>query len=167
MNKIEKLTQVITDFFSENGKRYGYDDETIMEMLHTIDFQALHRFVRREADTVSAFRSGGEIPNILRYRGSNLLPHKAICVYSSYDFIIESHFIEQEHSLELWLTEDMTIAVTSCMMNDCGNGALFSEYRELKGDKWPDNDVSLDLDDLLEAIQAICSADDELHIYEP
>ena len=88
MNKIEKLTQVITDFFSENGKRYGYDDETIMEMLRTIDFQALHRFVRREADTVSAFRSGGEMPNILRYRGSNLLPHKAICVYSSYDFIM-------------------------------------------------------------------------------
>ena len=32
MNKIEKLTQAITDFFAEKGQHYGYDDETIKEM---------------------------------------------------------------------------------------------------------------------------------------
>ena len=35
MSKIEKLTQAITDFFAEKGRYYGYDDETIKEMLHT------------------------------------------------------------------------------------------------------------------------------------
>lgn len=69
--------------------------------------------------------------------------------------------------MELWLTEDMAIAVTSCMMNDFGEGALFCEYREYKGDKWPDAEVCMDLDDLLEVIQAICSQDDEMYIYEP
>ena len=61
----------------------------------------------------------------------------------------------------------MTIAVISCMMNDFGEGALFCEYREHKGDKWPDAEVCVDLDDLLAVIRAICSEDVELCIYEP
>ena len=167
MNKIEKLTQAITDFFTEKGRHYGYDDETIKEMLHTIDFHALHRFIRREGVTVRTYMVGGEMPDILRYRGSDLLPNKAICIYSNEDFVAECHCLEQEHRLELWLTEDMAIAVTSCMMSEFGGGAYFCEYREHKGDKWPDTEVCMDLDDLLEAILTICAGDDELHIYEP
>ena len=149
MSKIEKLTQAITDFFAEKGRYYGYDDETIKEMLHTIDFRALHRFIHREAVTVRQYMVGGDMPDILRYRSSNLLPHKAVCIYSNEDYYVECHCVEQEHRMELWLTEDMAIAVTSCMMNDFGEGALFCEYREYKGDKWPDAEVCMDLDDLV------------------
>ena len=42
MNKIEKLTQAITDFFAEKGQHYGYDDETIKEMLRTIHNRITH-----------------------------------------------------------------------------------------------------------------------------
>lgn len=167
MNKIEKLTQTITDFFTEKGHHYGYDDEAIKEMLRTIDIHALHRLIRREAVTVRTFIVSGDHPDILRYRGSDLLPQKAICIYSSTDFFTESCCVEQEHRLELWLTEDMTIAVASCMMNEFGDGMFVSEYREYKGDKWPDTEVCMDVDDLLETIHAICSQDDELYIYEP
>ena len=167
MNKIEKLTQAITDFFAEKGQHYGYDDETIKEMLRTIDFHALHRLIRREAVPVRSFIVGGEMPDILRYRGSDLLPYKAICIYSNEDFVAECHCLEQEHRLELWLMEDMTIAVTSCMMTEFGGGAYFCEYREYKGDKWPDTEVCMDVDDLLECIQSICAQDDEMYIYEP
>ena len=76
MNKIEKLTQAITDFFAEKGQHYGYDDETIKEMLRTIDFHALHRLIRREVVPVRSFIVGGEMPDILRYRGSDLLPQR-------------------------------------------------------------------------------------------
>ena len=167
MNKIDKLTQAITDFFTEKGQHYGYDDETIKEMLRTIDFHALHRLIRREAVPVRSFIVGGEMPDILRYRGSDLLPYKAICIYSNEDFVAECHCLEQEHRLELWLMEDMTIAVTSCMMTEFGSGAYFCEYREHKGDKWPDTEVCMDVDDLLECIQSICAQDDEMYIYEP
>ena len=67
MNKIEKLTQAITDFFTEKGRHYGYDDETIKKLLRTIDFHALHRFIRREAVTVRTYMVGGDMPDILRY----------------------------------------------------------------------------------------------------
>lgn len=167
MSKIEKLTQAITDFFTEKGRFYGYDDETIKEMLCTIDFHALHRFIRREAVTVRTYMVGGDMPDILRYRGSDLLPTKAVCIYYNEDYFVESHCLEQEHRMELWLTEDMTVTVTSCMVNDFGEGALFCEYREHKSDKWPDMEVCLDLDDLLDALQAICIRDEELCIYEP
>ena len=167
MNKIEKLTQAITDFFAEKGQHYGYDDETIKEMLRTIDFHALHRFIRREAVTVRAYMMGGDMPDILRYRGSDLLPHKAVCIYSNEDYFTEYHCLEQEHRLELWLTEDMTIAVISCMMCEFGEGAFFCEYWEHKGDKWPDTELCMDVDDLLQTIHSICSQDDELYIYEP
>lgn len=167
MNKIEKLAQTIAAFFSEKGQHYGYDDETIKEMLCTIDIHALYRRIRREAVTVRTFIISGDHPDILRYRSSDLLPQNAICVYSSADFFTESHCMEQEHRLELWLTEDMTIAVTSCMMNEFGDGMFVSEYREYKGDRWPDTEVCMDVDDFLEAIHAICSQNDELYIYEP
>lgn len=167
MNKIEKLTQAITDFFTEKGQHYGYDDEFIKEMLRTIDFLALHRLIRREAVTVHTFSVSGDHPDLLHYHGSNLFPQNAICIYFSTDHFVESHCMEQEHRLELWLTEDMTVAIASCIMTDFGEGMFVSEYREYKGNKWPDTEVCMDLDDLLETLHAICSQDDELCIYEP
>ena len=167
MNKIEKLTQAITDFFTEKGQHYGYDDESIKEMLRTIDFHALHRLIRREAVTVPTFIVSGDYPDLLHYQGSDLFPKGAICIYFNTDHFVESHCMEQEHRLELWLTEDMTVAITSCIMTDFGEGMFVSEYREYKGNKWPDTEVCMDVDDLLKTIHVICSQDDELCIYEP
>lgn len=170
MNKIEKLTQTVKEFFEKKGIHYGYCEETIDQMLRSINFYALFQTICQQADTIHTYVCDGEMPVTLKYRSAELLSRKAVRVYCNDDYHIDDGVLAMTHFLELWLLDDMTMAVTSCFRTVFGEEEYFTEYREYKGTDWPDTEICMDLDDLWESITGMYPDvfdPDDVIIYEP
>lgn len=71
-------------------------------------------------------------------------------------------------SMELWLLEDMGFAVVAKFSVNAGEGEYVTEYRVYKGSDWADSEISLDLEDLVSELAALCDPyyEHEQPIYE-
>ena len=71
-------------------------------------------------------------------------------------------------SMELWLLEDMGFAVVAKFSVNAGEGEYVTEYRVYKGSDWADSEISLDLEDLVAELAALCDFyyEHEQPIYE-
>ena len=71
-------------------------------------------------------------------------------------------------SMELWLLEDMGFAVVAKFSVNAGEGEYVTEYRVYKGSDWADSEISLDLEDLVAELAALCDPyyEHEQPIYE-
>ena len=126
--------------------------------------------VWNKAETVYAYRADGKNALSLDYRSSELFKQRATLLYEDVgDSYIGAVFAAR--SMELWLLEDMTLAVTSCFQVDYdgGDGDYTTEYREYNGSQWPSTEVAPDLFDFLEHLADLCPEDfdsEEDVIYE-
>ena len=72
--------------------------------------------------------------------------------------------------LELWLLEDMSVAVVSCVqIVFCDGNDYITEYREYKGDEIPFSEPVPDLLDFVDRLESLCPDEyhpDEVVIYE-
>lgn len=67
------------------------------------------------------------------YRGPLLFPFPATLLYSkTYEEMICDSGLIIKHIMELWILDDMTFAVVSCVRMELESGELISEYRLLK-----------------------------------
>lgn len=166
MNKIDKLIHLFTDFFTKEGPSYGYDHAEIKEMLAEIDFETLIQAVRHNADTIYTFRTDSRCEFGLQYRGLELLDKRGTLLYEDvHDAVAEAGLAMR--STELWLLEDMTIAVVSCVSIIVGENELIAEYRVLKGHDWTDCYIE-NLENFVEELQEMCEAHSspDIPIYE-
>lgn len=155
MNKIDKLIHLFTDFFTKEGPSYGYDQTEIKEMLSEIDFNTLIQAVRHNADTIYTFRTDSQCEFGLQYRGLELLDKRGTLLYEDvHDAVAEAGLAVR--STELWLLEDMSIAVVSCVSIIVGENELTAEYRVLKGHDWADCCIE-NLEDFVEDLQEMCA----------
>ncbi len=58
--------------------------------------------------------------------------------------------------MELWLLEDMGFAVVAKFSVNARAGEYVTEYRVYKGGDWTDSEISLDLEDLVAELAAMC-----------
>ena len=78
------------------------------------------------------------------------------------------HILFAARSMELWLLEDMGFAVVAKFSVNAGEGEYVTEYRVYKGSDWADSEISLDLEDLVAELAALCDPyyEHEQPIYE-
>ena len=101
------------------------------------------------------------------YRSSELFKQRATLLYEDVgDSYIGAVFAAR--SMELWLLEDMGFAVVAKFSVNAGEGEYVTEYRVYKGSDWADSEISLDLEDLVAELAALCDPyyEHEQPIYE-
>lgn len=157
MNKIEKLKINFANFFLSSADFSNYSDPQIDELLNKIDFEAFFQSICLEYRIVYAYKTLCDNPSVLKYRSRELFEGRATRILQDvgfFDLQPEGMPNTVQH-LELWVKEDMSIAVVSCVYN-VFNKDYCTEFRTVKGDEWPHSEINLDLADLVEEIQMLC-----------
>ena len=163
------------EFVADGGNQYllvstpkvGYTETEIDEFLENIDYHALLQAVWNKAETVYAYRADGKNALSLDYRSAELFKQRATLLYEDVgDSYIGAVFAAR--SMELWLLEDMGFAVVAKFSVNAGEGEYITEYRVYKGSDWADSEISLDLEDLVAELAALCDPyyEHEQPIYE-
>lgn len=150
----QDMENIIQELFSDAADR-GYTQEETEEMLDGINIDTLLQAIRHNAETVYAYRTDTKCEIGLNYRGEELFSQRATLLYEDiHDAVSDVAFVFR--STELWLLEDMRIAVVSCVSIVAGDDELVSEYRVFKGYDWEDCGIE-DLEDFAEELQAMCA----------
>ena len=166
MSRVIELEKALTTLFRK-GTEVGYTETEIDEFLENIDYHALLQAVWNKAETVYAYRAGGKNALSLDYRSAELFKQRATLLYEDVgDSYIGAVFAAR--SMELWLLEDMGFAVVAKFSVNAGEGEYVTEYRVYKGSDWADSEISLDLEDLVAELAALCDPyyEHEQPIYE-
>ncbi|MBS6540548.1 MAG: hypothetical protein KH336_02880 [Faecalibacterium prausnitzii] len=166
MSRVTELEKALTTLFRK-GTEVGYMETEIDEFLENIDYHTLLQAVWNNAETVYAYRADGKNALSLDYRGAELFKQRATLLYEDVgDSYIGAVFAAR--SMELWLLEDMGFAVVANFSVNAGDGEYVTEYRVYKGSDWADSEISLDLEDLVAELAALCDPyyEHEQPIYE-
>ncbi len=145
----------------------GYKEQEVEELLQGMDYDSLLQAVRHEAKTVYTFATYGKPPQTFDYRGAELFGQRATLLYDDFDQSDAAQVLA-ERRYELWLLEDMSLVVVSCVSVDFGDGEFVTEYREIKqGDPW-NTPMCLDLEELRNRlVEMFCQCyEHELPLYE-
>lgn len=156
MFSVESLQYAVTRLYRDGiDEDYGYEAEDVDGMLNTISFPALLQAVRHKMGTVYAYATQGKLPKSFNYRGPDLFGQEAVCLYADFDQAsVEAVTISRR--LELWLLEDMTIAPVACVALTLGEGEYAAEYRTVKECEPWDSGMTLDLQELTDALVNMC-----------
>ena len=167
MYKIDSLENAVRELYYSGIAGADYEDAAVEAMLDSIVFYALLQAVRHNAQTVHAYTTEGKEPMSFNYRGKDLFGQRATLLYEDNDQSCAS-IVLTDRTYELWLLEDMDLVAVACVSLDCGDGEYVTEYREIKeGDPW-DSPMYLDLDELVDEINAMCAAyyESDIPLYE-
>ncbi len=146
MDTIKTLTENIVSFTNDIAEHYGLPKEEIAAALNQINFYALYQTLKHKATPVLIYHAGGEDNSLMKYRTDELLPSNAILLYRDEDYRLEEDEVTTAHYLEVWLMEDLTLAVTACFRIVVEDVGYFSAFRCIKGNSWPYGEEIFDMD---------------------
>ena len=164
---VSSLEYVIDRLFRCGVGNPGYKEQEVEELLQGMDYHSLLQAVRHEAKTVYAYATYGKPPQTFDYRGADLFGQRATLLYDDFDQSDAAQVLA-ERRYELWLLEDMSLVVVSCVSVDFAGGEFVTEYREIKqGDPW-NTPMCLDLEELRNRlVEMFCQCyEHELPLYE-
>ena len=117
-----------------------------------------------------AFSTDGERSMTLKYRSRKLFDRNATLLWREPVLCADDTELASSRYLELWLLEDMSVAVVSCVQIVYGDGNDYiTEYREYKGEEIPFSEPVPDLLDFVDRLESLCPDEyhpDEVVIYE-
>ena len=103
------------------------------ESLKEMDFESLAQGIKFFSKPVYVYTAYPDGDPDGGYRGPLLFPFPATLLYSkTYEEMICDSGVIIKHIMELWILDDMTFAVVSCVRMELESGELLSEYRRLK-----------------------------------
>ena len=115
-----------------------------------------------------AYSTDGDRSMTLKYRSRKLFDREAMLLWREPVVCVDETEVASSRYLELWLLEDMSFAVVAKFSVNAGEGEYVTEYRVYKGSDWADSEISLDLEDLVAELAALCDPyyEHEQPIYE-
>lgn len=162
---IEKMIDSIAAVCIDLGLRGGYTPEEITDLVCDIAFAHMYDVLRDRAETVYAYSTDGDRSMTLKYRSRKLFDREAMLLWREPVVCVDETEVASSRYLELWLLEDMSVAVVSCVqIVFCDGNDYITEYREYKGDEIPFSEPVPDLLDFVDRLESLCP--DELHPYE-
>lgn len=106
----------------------------------------------------------------VKYRSRKLFDREAMLLWREPVVCVDETEVASSRYLELWLLEDMSVAVVSCVqIVFCDGNDYITEYREYKGDEIPFSEPVPDLLDFVDRLESLCPDEyhpDEVVIYE-
>lgn len=168
MNTIKKLADNINSFLVDIATYYGIPKSEIVSTLKEVNFYTLYQTLCREGSTVYAFHAYGENDRLLRYWGEKIFPCNAINLYRLPDFIAENDGMATVHFIEVWLREDLTLAITTCFYVDNIETGYRTSYRVHKGSAWPYEEDTFDFEAFTEGLfEAAPGVIEGIPLFEP
>ena len=82
-----------------------------------------------------------------------MFPGNATLIWTEQTYHANDDILSATRYLELWVKDDMTLAVVSCFRTVFDDEEYITEYREIKKDGWPVTDPVLDIEELFCGIQ--------------
>lgn len=156
MSKAETLKKNILQFMLEKGAEYGDDLEELEELLNCFDFRNVYQAVCGDSRPVYCFKASDRDSKV-EYCGKKLFEGNACKLYSREDFSgLRCCVGELYHAIELWVLDDMSLAVVSCATISGGPDDFSIEYREHKGSRWSDEDAYVEFDVLRGNLRRLC-----------
>ncbi|MBQ9348280.1 MAG: hypothetical protein IJT94_13265 [Oscillibacter sp.] len=134
--------------------QYGYEQETVDELLLQLEYLPLAAALRNHARRVYAFETHGENPLPSDYNGRDLFGKRAALLCENEDVCESGEAGDSpiaRRSFELWLKEDGCLVTAFCVKISFGNDEYEAAYREIRGFPWGE-DVNLSLN--MEALTA-------------
>lgn len=115
MTTMDKLIDSIANICINLGLRGEYSPEEIADLVCDIEFVHLYYALRDLAEPVYAFSTDGERPMTLKYRSRKLFDRNATLLWREPVLCADDTELASSRYLELWLLEDMSVAVVSCV----------------------------------------------------
>ena len=170
MNTIKTMTENIVNFIMDIADHYGEPISAVEEALSHINFYSLYQTLRRKARPVYTYHAGSGGNGLMEYRSERLFPGDAILLYRDEDFSMDAPEISTAHYLEVWLREDLTIAITSCFRVMLEDVDYPTTYRTYKGTEWPYDEETFEMDLFIHGLLAaspnmVCL--DDVPLFEP
>ncbi len=146
MCKPKTLKDNLTEFLDVVDDFCGLTEEQYDYFWECVDFDCLYQTLCRLSAKVYEYQAGMESEQIVQYRGERLFPCEAIQIYKKPNLSVNVEELDMTHSTEVWLLEDLTLAVTSCFTVEVGGTGYTTTYRAYKGAEWPINeDFDMDI----------------------
>ena len=114
MDAYEALKETFDDLFQQAVEEGCYTEDEATELVESLDIYSLLQVVRHNATTVYSYITQGRQERSFNYRGEDLFRQKATLLYEETDQVT-MEIVVATRTLELWLLEDMSLAVVSCV----------------------------------------------------
>lgn len=112
---IEKMIDSIAAVCIDLGLRGGYTPEEITNLVCDIALAHMYDALRDRAETVYAYSTDGDRSMTLKYRSRKLFDREAMLLWREPVVCVDETEVASSRYLELWLLEDMSVAVVSCV----------------------------------------------------
>ena len=152
MDAYEALKETFDDLFQQAVEEGCYTEDEAAELVESLDIYSLLQVVRHNATTCipTSPRAGRNGP--FNYRGEDLFRQKATLLYEETDQVT-MEIVVATRTLELWLLEDMSLAVVSCVSVNYDHDGYITQYRTIKDTPVMDSELCLDLGELVEDLK--------------
>lgn len=157
MTNIENMMGAVTDFCFTTGIRDGYDKEEILDLICELPIADLYDALCDRAEPVYAYSADSDSPVPLMYRSKRLFSTNATLLWREPTLRVGDTDLLTSRFVELWLLDDMTLAVASCIQTVCGDDDFVAEYREYLGERWPAVEPMPELTDFLDHLETLVS----------
>ena len=149
-------------------KRLFLTEDEAAELVESLDIYSLLQVVRHNATTVYSYITQGRQERSFNYRGEDLFRQKATLLYEETDQVT-MEIVVATRTLELWLLEDMSLAVVSCVSVNYDHDGYITQYRTIKDTPVMDSELCLDLGELVEDLNGLCGPvyEHTQPVYEP
>ena len=155
MNRKYQLEALIKQIFPHERVQSVETARLITEM----DYEALSQALRSDMDTIFRFRTDNYCEECCEYRSELLLPVQGTRVYEQPLFTQRS-VITMTRSMELWILDDLSIAVVSNTKIADASDLFNGEYRTIRTREVGEIplEIELDLDALAKSLQELSSS---------
>ena len=157
-----------TENFQQAVEEGCYTEDEAAELVESLDIYSLLQVVRHNATTVYSYITQGRQERSFNYRGEDLFRQKATLLYEETDQVT-MEIVVATRTLELWLLEDMSLAVVSCVSVNYDHDGYITQYRTIKDTPVMDSELCLDLGELVEDLNGLCGPvyEHTQPVYEP
>lgn len=140
MDAYEALKETFDDLFQQAVEEGCYTEDEAAELVESLDIYSLLQVVRQ----------------------------KATLLYEETDQVT-MEIVVATRTLELWLLEDMSLAVVSCVSVNYDHDGYITQYRTIKDTPVMDSELCLDLGELVEDLNGLCGPvyEHTQPVYEP
>ena len=154
MDAYEALKETFDDLFQQAVEEGCYTEDEAAELVESLDIYSLLQVVRHNATTVYSYITQGRQERSFNYRGEDLFRQKATLLYEETDQVT-MEIVVATRTLELWLLEDMSLAVVSCVSVNYDHDGYITQYRTIKDTPVMDSELCLDLGELVKDLNGL------------
>lgn len=147
MNRKYRLVELLKTIFPHERVKHIETAQIIEEL----DYEALSQVLRNDMKPIYCFRADNLCEDNCEYRGELLLPVQGTRVYEQQ--ICKQHSVStRKRSMELWILDDLSIAVIANERFADPSDLFACEYRVVRTQKLEELPYEIDLD--LDALAA-------------